>query len=123
MSPSPPDQDTLGLSRSGANLEVTDLRVTYPGPPPVRAVDGISFTAGAGECLGILGESGSGKSTLARALLGLVPDGRVEGRVSLGGVDLLDLDEKAWQEVRWRRIALSFQSTAALNPVCGWGSR
>jgi len=117
VSPSPHDQDTLRPNRSGANLEVTDLRVTYPGPPPVRAVDELSFTAGAGECLGILGESGSGKSTLARALLGLVPDGRVEGRVGLGGVDLLDLDEKAWQEVRWRRIALSFQSTAALNPV------
>jgi len=102
---------------TGTSLEVSDLRITYPGPPPVRAVDGLSFAAGAGECLGVLGESGSGKSTLARSLLGLLAEGRVEGRVRLGELDLLGLDEGGWNEVRWRRIALSFQSTAALNPV------
>jgi len=100
-----------------AALEVCDLGVTYPGPPLVRAVDGVSFSVAAGECLGVLGESGSGKSTLARAVLGLVNDGDVEGRVVLDGLELLDLDEAGWRHVRWRRIALSFQSTAALNPV------
>ncbi len=103
--------------RSGTRLEVADLRVTYPGPPPVRAVDGVSFVAAAGECLGILGESGSGKSTLGRAMLGVVAEGQVEGRVQLGDLDLLQLDERALARVRWRRIALAFQSTAALNPV------
>ena len=102
---------------SASRRQVSDLRVTYGGPPPVRAVDGISFSAEAGECLGILGESGSGKSTLARAALGLVADGQVEGSVRLGDVELLGLDEEGWRGVRWRRIALSFQSTAALNPV------
>ncbi len=98
-------------------LDIAGLAVTYDGPPPVRAVDGISLSVGPGECLGVLGESGSGKSTLLRAVVGLVTGARVEGRIHLGELDLRSLDEKAWQAVRWARIALSFQSTASLNPV------
>jgi peptide/nickel transport system ATP-binding protein len=98
-------------------LEVKDLRVTYPGPPPVRAVDDLSFTIAPGECLGILGESGSGKSSLALSLLGLLDGAAIEGALRLGDIDLRALDEAAWAEVRWRHIALSFQSTASLNPV------
>ena len=100
-----------------AGLHVAGLRVTFPGPPPVRAVDGVSLDVAPGECLGILGESGSGKSTLARAAIGLLPEARVEGEIRLGGDDLLALDRDGWRHVRWKRIALAFQSTAALNPV------
>ena len=98
-------------------LDVRDLVVTYPGPPAVRAVDGVSLAVAARECLGILGESGSGKSTLAKAALGLVPEAAVEGSIRVGDVDLSTLDEEGWRSVRWRRISLSFQSTASLNPV------
>jgi peptide/nickel transport system ATP-binding protein len=104
-------------------LDVRDLRVTYPGPPPVRAVDGLSLAVTAGECLGILGESGSGKSTFAKALLGLTTDASTEGSVRLGGREVLGLDEKAWRDVRWRRISLAFQSTASLNPVLRVGAQ
>jgi peptide/nickel transport system ATP-binding protein len=105
--------------RSG--LEVRDLVVTYPGPPPVRAVGGISLSVAPGECLGVLGESGSGKSTMARAMLGLASEATVEGALRLGATELHSLDEDGWREVRWKRISLSFQSTSALNPVlrCG----
>ncbi|GAC1534411.1 MAG: ABC transporter ATP-binding protein [Acidimicrobiales bacterium] len=98
-------------------LELRDLVVTYLGPRPVRAVDGLSLAVGAGECLGVLGESGSGKSTMARACLGLISDGSVTGSIRLDGVELADLDEAGWRTVRWKRLALSFQSTASLNPV------
>jgi peptide/nickel transport system ATP-binding protein len=80
-------------------------------------VDGLSFSVGRGECLGILGESGSGKSTLAKAALGLLAEAQVEGAIRLGDLELLSLDERGWRDVRWARIALSFQSTASLNPV------
>ncbi|MEX2620824.1 MAG: ABC transporter ATP-binding protein [Egibacteraceae bacterium] len=104
-------------------LTIDGLQATYPGPPPVRAVDRLDLTVPAGECVGVLGESGSGKSTLARALLGLVPEAQVEGHAWLGDTSLTDLDEDGWNEVRWRRLSLVFQSTAALNPVLSVGDQ
>ncbi|OGO54007.1 MAG: hypothetical protein A2V85_12330 [Chloroflexi bacterium RBG_16_72_14] len=106
-----------------AALAIRDLVVTYPGPPPVRALDGVSLHVAAGECLGILGESGSGKSTMCRALLGLVPEASVAGSMRIGGRELSGLDEAGWREVRWSRIALALQSTASLNPVLSVGSQ
>jgi peptide/nickel transport system ATP-binding protein len=60
-------------------LTARDLRKHFPVKgsrgKSVQAVDGVSFTVGKGETLGIVGESGCGKSTLARLLLHLViPD-------------------------------------------------
>ena len=104
-------------------LQITGLEVTYPGPPAVRAVDGLDLRVAPGECLGVLGESGSGKSTLAKALLGLLPEAEIAGEIRLGDDDLTDFDEARWDEVRWRRLALVFQSTAALNPVLRVGEQ
>lgn len=106
-----------------AALHVTGLRVTYPGPPAVQAVDGLSFTVEPGRCLGVLGESGSGKSTMARALLGLTTGARVEGTLALGDLDLSSLDEAGWNAVRWKRIAMSYQSLSSLNPVLRVGTQ
>jgi peptide/nickel transport system ATP-binding protein len=48
-----------------------------------RALDGVGFSIGQGESVGLVGESGSGKSTLARAILGL--DQLTEGRIEFAG--------------------------------------
>lgn len=52
-------------------------------PRTIRAVDGVSLCAEAGECLAIVGESGSGKSTLLRLAAGLEPPS--EGRLLFSG--------------------------------------
>ena len=51
----------------------------------VRAVDGISFTVAAGECVGYIGANGAGKSTTIKMLTGiLVP---TSGRVEVCGLE------------------------------------
>jgi ABC-type glutathione transport system ATPase component len=101
-------------------LEVRDLRKTFRlarggfASSSVVAVDGVSFTLGAGECLAIIGESGSGKSTLARLLLKLVEADA--GAVAYRGVDLLTLSGSALREKR-RHVQMVFQDPyASLHP-------
>src|ERR1700730_12087001 len=52
----------------------------------IRAVDGVSFKASAGEFIALLGPNGAGKSTLFQLLSGLfVPD---SGRIAIMGQDM-----------------------------------
>jgi branched-chain amino acid transport system ATP-binding protein len=64
-------------------LEVRDLTTSYG---TVRALDGVTFTAGEGQVTAVLGANGAGKSTLLRTVSGLVRPER--GTVRLGGKDL-----------------------------------
>lgn len=48
---------------------------------PVTALDGITFTASAGEAIALWGENGAGKTTLIKAILGLID---VEGDITVG---------------------------------------
>ncbi len=82
--------------------------------PQVRAVDDISFTIGAGETLGLVGESGCGKSTVARCLLRVVEP--TAGRVTLAGRDITALDAEALRHARPGMQMVFQDPTAALNP-------
>lgn len=77
-----------------APLEIQDLRVSYEGRSD-PALDGISLTVAPGELLAVVGPSGCGKSTLLSILLGLRTPER--GTVTVGDVDLADLDIDAWR--------------------------
>jgi len=101
-------------------LEVVDLKVTFgAGVVPVQAVRGVSFSLAKGEALGVVGESGSGKSVTAWAAAGLLGgDAWVEGRVSLGGVDLASLDAEARRALRGPRVAMIFQEPSrSFDPI------
>jgi peptide/nickel transport system ATP-binding protein len=69
-------------------LAVRDLVKHYPAGrgKRVHSVDGVSFTVGKGEVLGLVGESGCGKSTLARTILQAVP--ATSGHVVFDGRDI-----------------------------------
>src|SRR6201986_1935667 len=111
-------------------LDIQDLSVAYRTPGgDVRAVEQVNLTLNAGEVVGLCGESGSGKSTLAYGATrllrppALVTSGsaRHSGRrIPSGGdpVDLLTMNHHELRAMRWREIAIVFQSAMnALNPV------
>jgi ABC-type glutathione transport system ATPase component len=100
-------------------LRVEDLRVEYRGrrraerAALVRAVAGVSFTVGAAESVGLVGESGCGKTSVAHALLRVVP---CTGAAKLAGIDLLASEGEALRRLR-RRIQLVPQDAgASLTP-------
>ncbi len=99
-------------------LAVENLSITLGGN---RIVDGLSFSLQTGKTLAIVGESGCGKSVTALALMGLLPPGsqnKVTGSVRFEGRELLDLDRRAFADLRGDRIAMIFQEPmTALNPV------
>ncbi|MCU1491712.1 MAG: oligopeptide/dipeptide transporter, ATPase subunit, partial [Acidimicrobiaceae bacterium] len=56
-------------------LEVDDLHTEFRlRRSTVGAVDGVSFSVAAGECVGLVGESGCGKSTTGLSIMKLLPD-------------------------------------------------
>ena len=110
-----------------ALLEVNDLSTQIRmRRSTVEAVDRVSFTVGAGETVGLVGESGCGKSMTAMSILKLLPAGGriVGGSIRLNGVDLTALSEKRMREVRGNEVAVVFQDPfTALNPTMSIGNQ
>jgi peptide/nickel transport system ATP-binding protein len=115
-----------GATRSGSGqtpvLEVKDLKKHFPIHKGVfqrvvghvYAVDGVSFTIGQGETLGLVGESGCGKSTVGRTLLRLIEP--TSGSIEIEGKDITQL---SYQELRpyRREMQIIFQDPfSSLDP-------
>ncbi|MEU6281153.1 dipeptide ABC transporter ATP-binding protein [Streptomyces sp. NPDC047028] len=80
----------------------------------VKAVDGVDFTLGRGETLGIVGESGCGKSTVAKMLCHL--ERPTAGAIRFKGEDVTKLSGRALKAVR-RNVQMVFQDPyTSLNP-------
>jgi peptide/nickel transport system ATP-binding protein len=106
-SPNQPERQRHSPS-DGVLLAVDGLVKRFRGPDGVTrtAVDGVSFTIGVGETLGIVGESGSGKTTTAQLVLALLaPD---EGTVELAGAPWSESSE-AGRRPRRRQISVIHQ--------------
>ncbi|MEM2725201.1 MAG: ABC transporter ATP-binding protein, partial [Candidatus Nezhaarchaeales archaeon] len=103
-------------------LDVQKLMLYYKtSRGTLRAVDGVSFSLGKGETLGLVGESGSGKSSTAIAIMRLLPRNveLYDGRILLNGVDISKLSEKDFREkIRWKKISMVPQGAmSSFNPV------
>jgi len=89
-------------------------------------VHGVDLAVRPGEALGVVGESGSGKTLTCRALLGILPAGTriTGGAVLIEGQDLAHADERAWRDVRGRRLGAVFQDPASyINPAVRVGAQ
>jgi len=103
-------------------LEVTDLKKHFPVKKGilrrtvghVHAVDGVSFSIGSGETLGLVGESGCGKTTVGRTVMRLIePTG---GTIRLEGKDITRLGAVELRPHR-RQMQIIFQDPfSSLNP-------
>jgi oligopeptide transport system ATP-binding protein len=93
----------------------------------VYAVNGVSYSATAGQTLGIVGESGCGKSVSVLSVMRLIPEppGKiVAGEIFYQGQDLLKLDKAGMQDVRGKEMAMIFQDPmTSFNPVLTIGSQ
>ncbi|EOV8086343.1 ABC transporter permease subunit [Providencia rettgeri] len=96
-----------------AVLEVKNLSVAFRQGNQLRpTVKGISFTVGAGECLGLIGESGSGKSVTALSVMGLLAS--PPALITAGGIyveheEMLSLPLSVMQRRRGAKVSYIFQ--------------
>jgi ribose transport system ATP-binding protein len=97
----------------------------------VRALAGVDFTVGVGECVGLVGHNGAGKSTLMHVLAGtLIPD---KGQIIIGGEPQKDyavvLAQKLGMRCVFQELSLCPNLTVAENArvlhpsIAGWGWR
>ncbi|MBI4354252.1 MAG: ATP-binding cassette domain-containing protein [Candidatus Omnitrophica bacterium] len=77
-------------------IELREASFTYAARPDQDVLRGISASMTRGSVTALVGPTGSGKSTLANLLLGLYEPG--DGAVLINGVDLREVDLRAWRE-------------------------
>jgi peptide/nickel transport system ATP-binding protein len=104
--------------RQGATATLAKL---FSRKPPVvteqfRAVDGISFSVGRGESVGLVGESGCGKSTTSMMVMRLLD--QTSGRIVFDGDEIGAILPNAFARLPLRKsIQMVFQDpTDSLNP-------
>jgi branched-chain amino acid transport system ATP-binding protein len=83
-------------------LEVKDVRKSYGA---IKAVDGVTFSVGPGEIVGVIGPNGSGKTTLFNSILGQI-------KPSSGSVEFCDEDITGMSplELSRRGVGRTFQT-------------
>lgn len=109
-------------------LEIENLHVHYNSNGEiVRAVNGVSFSIGRRETLGLVGETGAGKTTTALSIMQLLPEkiGQIcQGSIRLNGSELLEEKPAALRDIRGAKIAMIFQDPmTSLNPVITVGDQ
>jgi oligopeptide/dipeptide ABC transporter ATP-binding protein len=117
----PPARETL--------LDVRDMKTHFKVLDGiVPAVDGVSFSLGRGQTLGIVGESGSGKSVTALTIMRLldIPPAVIgaDSEVWFDGREILHMPIDSMRKIRGKDIAMIFQEPlTSLNPVLSIGEQ
>lgn len=87
----PPAPNRMPLPVPRGKLDVEQLYIQLPGVEK-PLLNGISFSVGPGEGIGVIGPTGAGKSTLARALVGIQAPTRGAIRLDNATLDQRDSD-------------------------------
>jgi len=98
--------------RGATDHPARDIRfrhVTFAYPGGANVLDGFDLTIAAGSSLAIVGQNGAGKTTLAKLLCRLYDP--QAGSIEVDGVDLRELDLRAWRS----RVAAVFQDFIRLE--------
>jgi ATP-binding cassette subfamily B protein len=72
-----------------------DVRFRYPGTAGADALSGVKLDIASGETVALVGETGAGKSTMVKLVARFYDP--VEGRVTVDGIDLRDIDLGAYR--------------------------
>jgi putative ABC transport system ATP-binding protein len=101
------------------DVRVRRLTVEFPsGGYLLRPLDEFSMDAESGQLVALLGPSGSGKTTLLSCLAGILRP--THGHIEVDGSVVADLDGKALDEYRRRKVGVVFQ---AFNLIAGLSAR
>lgn len=88
-----PDREATGEEPRDRTMRARDVHYAYREGEDV--LHGVDLDLRPGETLAMVGPSGAGKSTFGRMLAGIHPP--TSGSVSVGGVELVDLEEEVLQ--------------------------
>jgi len=96
-----------------AVLELSGVSKSYPGSPPVTALNGVALVIRAAERAAVLGPSGSGKTTLLHVAGTL--ERPSSGSVRIGGQEVSALSDAELSAVRGLRLGFVFQQFYLLD--------
>ncbi len=96
------------MNNPSAATAIEVSKIYGHGDSEVRALDNVSVQFETGKFTAIMGPSGSGKSTLMHCMAGL--DEMTKGSVTIGDVDIAELNDKELTRLRRDKIGFVFQS-------------
>jgi phospholipid/cholesterol/gamma-HCH transport system ATP-binding protein len=103
--------------RRGPDETMILVKDVYKSFGPNHVLRGTNLEVKCGESMVVIGGSGTGKSVLIKCIIGLLRHDR--GEIYVDGIEISNLDEKAWNELR-KKFGMLFQRDALFDSLNVW---